>query len=425
MGDGNARRRRRQATTRAHRLALLGATTVLAGAIALLPDGALAASGRDVATPARALALATATATAPPATAPAPSAPATHAPAPATAGSARRPGGKKPSTATPGAAIPGAVDLDAGLPGVAPPPDIADDCTVDVSGPLQSWLHSLSPGTLVRPPAGACYRVDRGITLRFPHDLTIDGGTFSNTTTVRAFTGSGRGRATFTVLGGSDVTFDDLTIRGADPGGYHPALAFEAGIEFEGTDGARVRNVAIDDVYGDGISLEPLRGGSDHMSGTIVAPTRDLTLDTVAVDGSGRQGIALVSVNTADIDDVMLAHVGIDSFDVEADQANEGAKNVTIDGCTSDTWNGGSFFADGGASSGSHTGNITVENCRMLHPQGGDAVLVDNAAGAPDPRGPFTFTGDTLWCGASVYVSCVSLDGATVSVTGSTVSFPR
>lgn len=333
--------------------------------------------------------------------------------------------GAEAAMAAADARVPGDIDLDAGVPGVAPPPTIADDCSVDVTGALQEWLDTLAPGTLVRPPTGACYRVDGGITLHFPVGLTIDGGTFRNTTTVKSFAGTRKGRATFTVVGGSHVTFEDLTIEGANPGGYHPGLAFEAGIALRGTAHAVIRNVAIDNVYGDGISLDPLRGGSDHMSGTIVTPTTDLTITTVVISGSGRQGIALASVDSANIDDVSLSNVGIDTFDVEADQANEGAQNVTIDGCTSSTWNGGSFFANGGAGSGSRTGNIVVENCQMLHPQGGDAVLVEDVPHATQPRGPITFTQDTLWCGESVYVGCLELNNATVSVTQSVIRFAK
>jgi hypothetical protein len=221
------------------------------------------------------------------------------------------------------------------------------------------------------------------------------------------------------------VTFEDLTIVGANPGGYHPALAFEAGIDLQGTAQATIRNVSISHVYGDGITLDPLRGGSDHMSGGIVSPVRNLSISAVDITGSGRQGIALVSVNTANITNVALTNVGMDSFDVEADQANEGAANVTIDGCTSSTWNGGAFFANAGASNGGATRNIVVENCRMLHPQGGNAVLVQNADHASQPRGPITFSNDTLWCGASVYVGCFQLSGANVSVTQSTIEYPR
>jgi len=265
--------------------------------------------------------------------------------------------------------------------------------------------------------------VDRGITLVEPQGLTIDGGTYKNSTTTKSFTGSGMGQATFTIVGGSRVTFEDLTIEGANPGGYHPSLAFEAGLALQGTAQAVIRNIAVDQVYGDGISLDPLRGGVDHKSGKILSPTTDLAIDRVVITGSGRQGITLASVDSATIGNVALSDVGIDTFDVEADQANEGAENVTINGCTSRTSNGGSFFANGGAGNGPRTGNIVVENCRMLGPQGGDAVLVENVTNDGEPRGPITFSQDSLWCGESVYVGCLELKRATVSITQSVVRF--
>jgi len=307
---------------------------------------------------------------------------------------------------------------------VAPPSTIADDCSVNETTALQAWLSALAPGTLVRPPTGACYDVSSGIELKFPQGLTIDGGTYKNTTTQDNFTGRWPGRPTFNIIGGSGMTFEDLTITGANPGGYHPALAFEAGIELQGTSHAVIRNVAIDHVYGDGITLAPLRGGYDHMSSDIVAATTNLVVDTVDITGPGRQGMGVASVNTATISNVAFRNVGIDTFDFEADEAKEGARNVTIDGCTSDTWNGGSFFANGGPGQGSATSNILVENCRMLHPQGGDAVLVDNVDGIGGARGPFTFSNDTLVCGASTYVGCFQLNEAVVSVTDSLVQFP-
>jgi hypothetical protein len=57
---------------------------------------------------------------------------------------------------------------------------------------------------------------------------------------------------------------------------------------------------------------------------------------------------------------------------------------------------------------------------------GGDVLMVDNTSGKPD-AGPITFSDDTLRCGASVYVSCFQLDGATDMVVQNstvTIGFP-
>ncbi len=215
-----------------------------------------------------------------------------------------------------------------------------------------------------------------------------------------------------------------MKITGVNPGGYDAAGAFMEGIRSDGVLHLDVANVKIANVYGDGIELAPLRGAND-LSGQILNPTKHATISNVDIEGSGRQGITLASVDHALISSVHLDDVGLNVFDVEADQGNEGAANVTIDGCTAGYGNHGLFFANGGAGGGGEqTRNITVENCTMAASQAGEAVLVQSPANAPAPRGPFTFADDTLRCGTSVYVACVQVIGANVSVNGSTVVCP-
>lgn len=308
-----------------------------------------------------------------------------------------------------------------GGPSLSPPASIAADCGTDVSSSLQSWLGSLPPGTTVVVRQGACYLVDEGVTLSDPQRLTVYGGTFRDD--MAAVQGRSKGSPVFTVLGGTGVSFESMRISGANPGGYHARLAFAGGIEIEGTTQVTIRGVTISDTFGDGITLAPLRGGANHNSGRIIAPVAAATVRDVTVSGVGRQGVTLASVTGAQLSDVVVVNPGIDTFDIEADQADEGATNVTIDGCTA---SGGSlFFANGGAGSGRDTGDITVEHCTMAKPEGGAAVLVDRPGAGPAARGPFVFSSDLLWCGASAYVACVQLTGAQVTLSGVTLRFPN
>ncbi len=312
-------------------------------------------------------------------------------------------------------------------PSVAPPATIASDCSTDVSTPLRKWFKSLGADQTVVIRSGSCYLVNEGIKLKQPQGLTVYGGDFRTAVVprdLRGQPGSNKGHAVFTVLGGSGVTFEAMDISGANPGGYHWRLAFAAGIDFEGTSHAVVRGVTISHTFGDGITLAPLRGGADHDSGTIIAPSSDVTIDGVTVDTAGRQGLTFASVLGAQVDDVILKNIGLDTFDVEADQTNEGAYNVVIDGCLAS--GGAIFFANGGAGAAVGTGNITVEHCTMTEPQDGSAILVvRNGAGKRGKvRGPFTFEADVLRCGASDYVGCVQLSGGNVTITASQVLFP-
>ena len=306
---------------------------------------------------------------------------------------------------------------------------IPSDCSTDVTHALRVWFKSLPAAQTVVVRPGACYLVNRGIKLLDPQGLTVYGGTFRTAATLSGPIAGKKGLAMFTMIGGSHVTLEEMQIVGANPGGYHPALAFAAGIDFEGTADSTIRSVTIRDTFGDGITLSPLRGGSNHNSGSILAPASDITIRDVTIDGVGRQGLTLASVSGAQISDVILDNPGFNTFDVEADQGNEGASNVTIDGCEAS--GGKIFFANGGSGYARETHDITVEHCTMDKPEGGVAVYVKRPqngghknGGHKRRRGPFTFVSDKLWCGVSVYVPCVQLSGADVTVTNSTLRFP-
>jgi hypothetical protein len=316
----------------------------------------------------------------------------------------------------------------------SPPQSIPSDCSVDVSKTLGPWLRALPANSTVEVPSGSCYQVDEGLALRFPQGLTIDGGTFDNQATSPPPSnghGTPRGSPVFNVLGGSSVTFENMTIEGANPGGYFARMAFAGGIELQGTSNAVIQNVSIHSTFGDGITLAPLRGGKDHNSGVIKSPVTNVTISDIVVDGAGRMGVTFSSVQGANASNLTMSNIGLDTFDVEADQSNEGAENVTIDGCTSSSPASSnfarSFFSNGGPGSPTRTGNITVEGCTMTEPQGTAAILIERPGTGTTPRGPFLFENDQLSCGQSTsptIVACVELAGATVDVESSSLVFP-
>jgi hypothetical protein len=299
---------------------------------------------------------------------------------------------------------------------------MAPDCSSDASKPMQTWLDQLPSNSTV-DLGGACYQIDRGMKLAFPTGLTIEDGAFKDLNVVPVSTkghGTARGNPVFNVVGGTNLTFENLTFTGVNKGGYHSKLAFQAAIELEGTIGATLNWLTISKVYGDGIDLEPLRGSPDHKSGQIVNPAENISISNVTIKGAGRQGITLASVNGVTITDVTMRNEGEDAFDLEADQNNEGAKNVVINGCSfSQLFNI--------SMQGPETGPITVENCVMPEADAGWAVDVRNTNGHPD-AGPITFDDDVFNCGASVYVACFDLNGATdlvVENSTTTIGYPR
>jgi hypothetical protein len=247
--------------------------------------------------------------------------------------------------------------------------------------------------------------------------VTITGGAWDdpNTSPGQAYGGGeGNGRPAFDIIGGDDITLENLSIVGANRGGYRWSLAFNGGIETQGTAGLTVSNVKVSHVFGDCLTLEPLRSGTGQNN--IVAPVRDLTVDRFTGTACGRQGIGLVSVNGATFTDITIGTTGFDPFDAEADQPDkEGAKNVTVTGCSFS----GLIAISGG---GGATGPITFSDCTMKGTGSGDVVVVRNTSGGAD-AGAITFADDTLRCGASAYVSCFQIGGASdIVVQNSTVT---
>ena len=315
-----------------------------------------------------------------------------------------------------------AVALDASVPtsftAVSSPSGIAADCSSDVSQALGSWLNSLPPGSAWTPAASDCFRIDKGVKLHFPAALTINGGTFEDLNTTSPPPnghGTTAGSPAFEIVGGSGVTFENLRIVGAHNGwAYRPGLAFQGGIQLDGTMAAAIDNVSITRTFGDGINLEPLRGGSDYASGYIVNPVEKLTVSNVTITQTGRQGITPASVDGATFTNVHVTGVAFNAWDFEADQKGEGARNVLIDGCV--------FSGINIAMEGSAVGPITMRNCTMLKTNHGDAVRIKNSSGRPF-GGPIVLANDVLRCAASVYVSCFQFGGASdVTVRDSSVT---
>ncbi len=93
-----------------------------------------------------------------------------------------------------------------------------------------------------------------------------------------------------------------------------------------------------------------------------------------------------------------------DAFDLEADQWDEGATNVTIDGCTAS--GGALFFANGGAGAGSYTQRHHRRPLR--HGQADGRRSHPRPRHRQDtgtiPRGPINFVADKLECGHSASV---------------------
>jgi len=243
--------------------------------------------------------------------------------------------------------------------------------------------------------------------LRNLSDVIVNGGTWvdPNKDPGRPYGGTtAHGRAGVQVIGGTGITLENMTMRGADStGNYIFKLAFNAGIEIEGTQGVTLTNDTVSHVFGDCLELAPLRGPPDGEGG-IIGAVAGVTASNLNLSACGRQGISPINVRKATFTGITVGRAGFDSMDDEADQSHgEGAKAIVFNApCT---FAGAISVSSGGESSGP----ITFNGCTINETQdGGEALYVKNLDGSP-PAGPITFSNTQIRCGASAYVPCLNV----------------
>ena len=296
---------------------------------------------------------------------------------------------------------------------VRPPSSINHTCGSDVSTAMTSWLSSLPSGTTV-DASRDCFLVNEGMSLTLSN-ITISGGTWRDDTRPSASIPYPDINAVFWLVGGTNVMLENLNIQGVNGAPYDEGVAFQSGIRSDGVQSLTITNVTLQNLGGDGITLT----GYDWPP---YAPTTNTVVSNVTINDVGRQGVTLSDVNGAQLSNIALSDIGLDTFDLESDIYGEVAENITINGCTAS--GGAIFFANGGQAGGSaFTDNITVENCTMEQAQAGDAVFIQTPAG-DGVRGPFVFLHDTFDCGTSAYVGCVELTGGDVDIVNSSFTFP-
>ncbi len=285
------------------------------------------------------------------------------------------------------------------------PSSVPSDCSADAAGGLLRWGHTVPDHSVLQLAPDGCYRLDRSLLIPDRHDLTIDG----NGATIRF--GSKPQSPAFLVVGGSSITLRHMTIIGPHPKPvFDRSYQFAAGVWLQGVQGATLSGLTIKNVYGDFVTLE-----RDKSTGE---PSRDVTIEHSTFHNAGRQGIAFVSVDGADVNDVSLTGVGQTTYDVEPIATFNVVKNVTIEHTTSTPPSYLWFVASvpvGGTVSG-----ITIRHNTMTGVHGGPVVRV---------KGPGTVSGvvvkdNNLRAGSSRYSGAFDLTRCDdCRFTGNTVFF--
>jgi len=295
------------------------------------------------------------------------------------------------------------------------PSSIPSDCSMPVESQIMQWLATVPDGSSVAFRPGGCYGEDQSITLHDRNGLTIDG----QGATFRALTLSegNPDRANWMLLGGTNNTLENMTIRGANNPSFPTPTRDEEwqhGIDLGGTQGTVIENLSIYDVLGDFIAIN-----SDPDKSYADGAARNITITNVHMDHSGRQGVSLTNTDGFTMTGSYIGNTYNAGVDLEPDTLPEVVENILISGNTF----GRIQFAVvsmGGYLTPQTANNITISNNTMA---AGVATCDAPLWVGPQPGGGvsnYTATGNRF-NSISTMADVFDLNGGTFS--NNTVSF--
>jgi hypothetical protein len=216
------------------------------------------------------------------------------------------------------------------------PASVTSNCSEDASAKLTSWIKTIPNGSTISFPKHACYRLDRPIHVMNRHSLTFLGGgamfrRFSLSPPSLTYQRGSHhyDNAYWDMRGGSDISMSNMSVVGPNvsPSTHSVAYYFEYAFGFFGVNGISLTNVSSSTVGGDGLLI----GGEGGTS-----CDKNVRVNRLTVNNVGRQGIAIVCVNGATFDNVVLNHPGglasgmTTGFDLEPEGVTASVRNVEI-----------------------------------------------------------------------------------------------
>jgi hypothetical protein len=215
----------------------------------------------------------------------------------------------------------------------------------------------------------------------------------------RALTLGDSHRSNLQFQGGSDLTVQDLAVRGYNPSGvYDPSVEWQHGIAVNGVQGMSLSNVQVRETFGDGIDI--WHGASSPACGDDASSSRDVVIQGATLERIGRQGVAVVDGERVKVQDSTIGPVAWWGVDLETDEACELSRHVTVARNTF-PGNGRGVLGDYSAGGDPQVGDVTVSNNVQTAPTGGTTAgecLSPVSSGPPAgvSHSGYVFTGNTL-----------------------------
>ena len=238
--------------------------------------------------------------------------------------------------------------------GINVPASIDATGTIDASAALMSFVAGVPDGSTIVFKAGAVYRMDMGLRFSGRRGLTFEG----NGATLKSNGASTCGRDCslfYLQEGNTRIMIRDFRLAGNSPtpGVYSGTWEHAAAITIVGGGDVEIANVTVSGVGGDGLTL----------SGVAPNWPDGIWFHDSHVVSSGRMGVAVVAGRNVTVERVAFDTVGYGVFDIEPNDATQGASNVRFLDNTVGTVSqvrGRAFFFGANGAAGSAVGDVTV-----------------------------------------------------------------
>ena len=192
----------------------------------------------------------------------------------------------------------------------------------DVTTALNAFIASVPNGSTISFKAGGHYRSEGILSVVSRSNLTFDG----NGATIYATSNTSANRRNWNVKASSGITFEQMTVQGANPnpGTYDPNHEFEHGFWIDGSSGIEISHVTMTRNRGDCVYLSDAGGALPWSS--------NIWIHDSTCTGNGRMGIAIVAARHVTIEHNTFSSIAYQVFDLEPNKQSpaQGSSYVMI-----------------------------------------------------------------------------------------------
>lgn len=213
----------------------------------------------------------------------------------------------------------------------------------DASRALNRFIASVPNRRVIVFRRGATYRMDHGLVIRNRRNLKFEGN--GATLSSNPATAATEWDSLFALGGGNhNIVIRNFHFRGNSPkpGVYTGKKEGVHAVMIQG-DNVRIHHVTVRGMYGDAFFI--------HQSGTSSGWSNNTYIHDSRVYSTGRNGVTIIAAKNTLIERVAFDKSGYCTLDIEPNNRNQGARNVTFRRNTAGTWSNAFVAAEGAPNS--------------------------------------------------------------------------